>query len=66
LLEDKDANVRAYAADGLGKFGPAAKEAVPALKRLLADMHEVFDLQGCVCNHAGGDSGDTNRLWVFE
>jgi HEAT repeat protein len=53
LLDDKDANVRAYAADGLGTFGVAAKEAVPALKRLLTDMDQVFDLQGCVCNHAG-------------
>ncbi len=53
LLDDKDAIVRAYAADGLGKFGPAAKDAVSALKRLLTDMHNVYERQGCVCNHAG-------------
>ncbi len=53
LLADKDANVRAYAADGLGKFGAAAKESVPALKGLLKDMGDVYELQGCVCNFAG-------------
>ena len=53
LLDDSDIQVRAAAADSLGRIGPAAKDAAPALKRLLGDMHEVYDLQGRVCNHAG-------------
>src|SRR4051794_29604827 len=39
-LTDKDADVRADAADGLGKHGAAAKEAVPALIAALKDPDE--------------------------
>ncbi len=53
LLADKRPNTRAYAADILGDMGPAARDAVPALKQHLTDMGVVFDLQGHVCNHAG-------------
>ena len=38
LLNDEDPKVRSHATDGLARVGPPAKEAVPALKRLLTDM----------------------------
>ena len=36
-LKDKDWKVRLYVAEALGMIGPAAKEAVPALTKLLED-----------------------------
>ncbi len=53
LLGDKDAHVRAAAADSLGTIGPAAKDAAPALKRLLTDMGMLGELAPRVCHHAG-------------
>ena len=37
LLKDTDADVRSFAAQGLGRKGPAAKEAIPTLMELLKD-----------------------------
>jgi len=55
LLDDKDAHVRARAADSLGHIGSPAKDAVPALKDRLTDMSLLYDgdLGVRVCHRAG-------------
>lgn len=55
LLDDYDPAVRGAAASSLGGVGPAAKEAVGALKRLLTDLAEIpnTDLDDRVCHRAG-------------
>jgi HEAT repeat protein len=40
LCANKESSVRAYAADALGKIGPAAREAVSVLINMLKDMDE--------------------------
>lgn len=67
-LDDKNPNVRSDAALSLGGMGPAAKEAVPVLRRLLADMAKVYnnDIDHRVC-HSAGEAlnkilGDKNYL----
>jgi HEAT repeat protein len=45
LLKDKDENVRMLAAKALGKMGPAAKEALPALKEV-AEKDADPDVRG--------------------
>ena len=40
-LKDEDWNVRMYAAYALGKIGPGAKEAVPALKKAQLEDQNV-------------------------
>lgn len=55
LLDDQEPRVRGDAAESLGQFGPAAKEAVPKLKDLLADKAEIplSDSGERVCHRAG-------------
>mmetsp|Transcript_24736 Transcript_24736/g.50097 ORF Transcript_24736/g.50097 Transcript_24736/m.50097 type:complete len:148 (-) Transcript_24736:14-457(-) len=36
-LEDRDKNVRVWAANGLGRFGPASADAVDKLRKVLKD-----------------------------
>jgi len=55
LLADRDPNVRGNAAESLGHFGRAAKDAVDPLKKLLTDMVEIRGSESgeCVCHRAG-------------
>ena len=53
LLDDQDPKVRSAIADLLGEIGPPAKEAVPALVRLLNDKNYASEDRGLVCNCAG-------------
>jgi hypothetical protein len=41
-LNDTDPNVRAYACIGLGRFGPAAAEAVPTLRTVIAQYPDSW------------------------
>jgi HEAT repeat protein len=52
-LASSSPGIRADAASALGNIGPAAKDAVPALKELLTDMHKVGDDDYRVCHYAG-------------
>jgi HEAT repeat protein len=68
LLDDKAPGVRSNSALALSRLGPAAKQAAPALKRLLTDMAKVFnnDKGHRVC-HSAGEAlnrilGDKNYL----
>jgi len=40
MLRDEDPGVRAEAAEALFRTGPAARDAVPALRRALTDQDE--------------------------
>jgi hypothetical protein len=59
LQEDKDPNMRYWAAQSLGKFGPEAKEAVP---NLIAALKDESPLVKSGAAFALGEIGDVEAI----
>src|SRR5262249_51450639 len=59
LREDKDLNMRYWAAEALGQFGPQAKEAVPDLVEALKDEDKTVRMgAGYALAEIGADAAD--------
>jgi HEAT repeat protein len=59
LKEDKDPNMRYWAANSLGKFGPEAQAAVPDLVAVLKDENKIVRMGAA---YALGEIGSTEAV----
>ena len=63
LKEDKDPNMRYWAAESLGKFGPEARSAVPELIAALKDENKMVRLGAA---YALGAIGSTDAVAALQ
>ncbi len=63
LKEDKDPNMRYYAAQSLGQFGPEAKTAVPDLIEALKDESKMVRMGAA---YALGEIGSTEAVPALQ
>jgi HEAT repeat protein len=63
LKEDKDPNMRYWAAESLGKFGPEARSAVPDLIEALKDESKMVRMGAA---YALGEIGSTDATTALQ